>query len=103
MIVHGFINIISQTSSLNENGNPIVSEAILGANILANIRTLKYDKKGSYTDGKFIQSSYEILIEMQEFEADTIKITTNRNLVLGEFQVQSIEFLDFGQKVKIIV
>jgi hypothetical protein len=46
---------------------------------------------------------YEILIEMQPFESDRIRLTNNRGKVLGEFQVQNVQFLDLVGRVKIIV
>lgn len=67
------------------------------------IITLKHDNKGTYNDGKFTASAYEIHIESQPFEATKVKLTNSRNKELGEFQVQDLQFLDLVGRIKIVV
>lgn len=59
--------------------------------------------KGTYQDGKFTVCKYTIHLDKQPFEAKRVKLTNDRGIDLGEFQVQDIQFLDLVRKVKIIV
>lgn len=67
------------------------------------IITLKHDKKGSYTDGKFIASAYEIHVDTLPVEMTKVRLTNSRNMDLGTFQVQDLQFLDVVGRLKVIV
>lgn len=104
IIVNGTIQALtSAKSTINDDGDPVTVPDAWGDPINCNIRTTKHDKKGIYEDGEFIQASYEILLDMQTFEADKIRVINNRSKVLGEFEIQDIQFLDKVQRVKIVV
>lgn len=61
------------------------------------------DRRGTYIDGTFRQVQATILIEPQSFEATRIKVTDNRDKELGEFEVQSVTFLEAAQALQITI
>lgn len=104
MIINGTIQKqISSGTGFDESGDPIVSDPTWSEPIPCLIRTIKHDNKGIYPDGKFTQASFEILIEMQEFEAERILLKNSRNNFKAEFTIQDIQFLDLVGRVKIVV
>jgi hypothetical protein len=104
MITNGSIQKqVSSGTGLDENGDPVVSNPVWSEPIPCLIKTIKHDNKGIYPDGKFTQASFEILIEMQEFEAERILLKNSRNNFEAEFEIQDIQFLDLVGRVKIIV
>lgn len=106
MIVNGLLYTKSETigsTSFDTNGDPIKSESIWIEPIPCHIITVRKDEKGIYADGRFTQSTYEILIELQDYEAKIVRIENDHGKNLGEFKVQNIEFLKYVGKVKITV
>lgn len=87
---------------LDENSEPIKSDSSWSDPIRCLYKTVKHIH-GIYQQGKFTDSSYEILIESQEIEADTVKLTNDKNKMLGEFEVQNIAFVERSGRVKITV
>lgn len=87
---------------LDENSEPIKSDSSWSDPIRCLYKTVKHTH-GIYQQGKFTDSSYEILIESQEIEADTVKLTNDKNKILGEFEVQNIVFVERSGRVKITV
>lgn len=87
---------------LDENSEPIESGSSWSDPICCLYKAVKHTH-GIYQQGKFTDSSYEILIESKEFEADTVKLTSDRDKMLGEFEVQNIEFVERSGRVKITV
>lgn len=87
---------------LDENSEPIKSDSSWSDPIRCLYRSIKHTH-GIYQQGKFTDSSYEILIESQEIEVDMVKLTDDRNKMLGEFEVQDIVFLERSGRVKITV
>ncbi len=87
---------------LDENSEPIKSDSSWSDPIRCLYRSVKHTH-GIYQQGKFTDSSYEILIESQEIEVDMVKLTNDRNKMLGEFEVQDIVFLERSGRVKITV
>ncbi len=59
--------------------------------------------KGTYQDGKFTQMAYVVHIDKQPFDAKRVRLTNDRGIELGEFQVQDVQFLDLVRRVKITV
>lgn len=86
----------------DDNGDPIKAEEILGEETACNIK-LKTDRKFNYENGATKISTYEILIEAEEFNDTRVRLKNNRNQELGDFEVLSIEYLDIAQRVKITV
>ena len=87
---------------LDENSEPIKSDSSWSDPIRCLYRSVKHTH-GIYQQGKFTDSSYEILIESKEIEVDMVKLTNDRNKMLGEFEVQDIVFLERSGRVKITV
>jgi len=104
MISNGSIYVLSVGgTSFDENGDPINASSVWIGPIECNIKPIRVNNKGKYIDGQFTQSSYEILVEMQDFEAEIVSLVNNQEGALGEFKVQDIEFLNYVQRVKITV
>lgn len=87
---------------LDENSEPIKSESTWSDPIRCLYKAVKHNHS-IYQQGKFTNSSYEILIESQEFVADMVNLTNDKNKMLGEFEVQDIVFIERSGRVKITV
>lgn len=83
----------------DNNGNPIPVSYDWSDPTGCLFKRIKHNQ--IYQEGKFDISSYEILIEMQDFQTDRVRLIDNRNNVLGEFEVQDIVFADSSGRVKI--
>ena len=105
IIVNGYIQVSEKTGGGMLNGRPQPVTVTKSDPIPCNWRAQKWDKKGKVIDGVFTQAQFEILIELQEFAAETITLydTTVELRQLGEFQVQSIEPLAATRATKITV
>lgn len=103
IIVNGTLQVIEKKGGGMLNGIPIKVEESISEPIPCNLRTIMHNHKGKTVDGVFTQSSYEVLIESQQISAERVILTDSRNVRLGEFRVQDIQFLDFVNAVKIIV
>lgn len=86
----------------DNKGNPIPVSSSWCDPIDCLIRTVKHNHN-IYHEGKFEASSYEVLLELQDFGADMIKLTSNKGKVLGEFEVQDISDVDRSGRIKITV
>lgn len=77
--------------------------------IPANISKSRDDRRGTYIDGTFRQVQATILIEPEQGQLFTdkegkrIKVTDNRDEELGEFEVQSITFLEAAQALQLTI
>lgn len=105
IIVNGYIQVKVKSGGGMLNGRPQPVTVTDSDPIPCNWRAQKWDKKGRTVDGVFTQSQFEILIELQEFSAETLTLydTTVEQRVLGEFQIQSIEPLAATGATKITV
>ncbi len=108
MRTNGFICLpnIKAAATIDDNGEPIIANDVpeMGQRIPCSIKTITHHKKGSYEDGTFTVSKYEILIELCEFEADRISLEKQgQSKPLGEFAIQDIQVLSSVGRIKIIV
>jgi hypothetical protein len=103
IIENGYIQTKMKTGGGVINGIPQPAVTSWGDPIPCNIKKSTDDRMGTYIDGNFRRVQATILIEPQEFEAKEIKVTDNRDKVLGEFEVQSITFLHATQALQITV
>ena len=87
------------------NGRPQPVDVTLSDPIPCNWKAQKWDKKGKTIDSVFTQAQYEILVELQDFNAETVTLydTTLEKRLLGFFRVQSIEPLAATGATKITV
>lgn len=93
----------SSGGGLDDDGNPVPVQGGWSDPIDCRIVTLSKSDTGKYEDGKFIQSSYMIYIDgTEEIEADRVKLN-RQGVYLGEFNVQSNEYLRLVKRVKIRV
>ena len=105
IIVNGYIQVKVKTGGGMLNGRPKPVTVTMSDPIPCNWKANKWDKKGKTVDGVFTQAQFEILVELQDFTAETVTLydttVTERNL--GEFTVQSIEPLAATGATKITV
>lgn len=74
----------------DDSGLPILPTIEWSEQIPCFIQTINSSPDGQYTDGKFRQDSYRVLVEGQSFvNADRLNLTRN-GLHLGEFGVKSV-------------
>lgn len=100
---NGTIRTIGLTSLTRDaNGDPIKSTETLGEEIECNIK-LNSNRKYNYENGSMKLSTYEILIDTNEFTDTRIRLKNNRNQELGDYEVLSVEYLDIAQCTKITV
>lgn len=104
IIANGHIKVLVKAGGGKDaKGNPIKVSYTPGTPIECNIKTNTHNNKGVYVDGKFTQSKYILLIDMDpSFTADRISINYHGK-DLGDFQVQDIEYLDAVDSIKITV
>lgn len=77
-----------------------------GDPIACNIKTLHDNKRGKIIDNVFTQASFEVLIDPLDcphFTDETVILTDNRGTVIGKFQVQDVQHLDYVEAVKVTV
>lgn len=105
IIENGYIQVKVKAEGGMVNGRPKPVTVIEADPIPCNWKAQKWDKKGKTIDGVFTQAQFEILVELQEFTAETVILydTTVEQRRLGEFAVQSIEPLAATGAVKITV
>ena len=103
IIANGTIQIQQKTGGGMLHGIPQPASVSWSEPIPANISKSRDDRRGTYIDGTFRQVQATILIEPQEFNATRIKVTDNRDKELGEFEVQSVTFLEATQALQITI
>jgi len=105
IIENGYITCSVKTGGGMVGGRPQPVSVTDRDPIPCNWKAQKWDKKGKVIDGVFTQAQFEILVELQNFTAETITLydTTVEKRKLGEFQVQSIEPLSATGATKITV
>ena len=71
------------------------------------IDVLTEDRKGKYSDGKYTQCEYSVLLDQSsvpsDFNPKSITIIHNRKGFLGIFPVQRIEYYDLTSSIEIWV
>lgn len=87
---------------INKKGNPIPVSSTWCDPIDCLIKAVKHHHN-IYHEGKFESSSYEVLLETQDFEADLVRLTYKKGKVLGEFEVQDISDVDRSGRIKVTV
>lgn len=103
IIPNGTIQTKIQTGGGMLHGVPQPVKTSWSDPIPANIGISRDDRRGMYIDGSFRRVQATILIEPQEFEATRIKVTDNRDKEMGEFEVQSVAFLEAAQALQITI
>ena len=105
MIVNGYIEEKSTTGGGTDlNGRPVKVTDVWGTPIEAHIILNSQNNRGTYQDGKFTVATYIIIIETVEgFAPKRVRLTNFHGGGIGGFEVQSIEYLDAVQQIKIIV
>ena len=105
MRTNGFLQYLSHTGGgFNEDGEPILGSAVWSAPVPCLIKTVTNNSKGRYEDGKFDQSSYELLIENGLVPIDIKRIRLERQGIgLGEYTVQGKPIPTTMERLKIII
>lgn len=105
IIENGYITTQVKSGGGMKNGRPQPVVVVESEPIPCNWKAQKWDKKGKTVDGVFTQAQFEILVELQDFTAETITLydTTLEQRKLGDFTVQSVEPLAATGATKITV
>ncbi len=105
IIENGYITTTVKTGGGMVSGRPQPVSTAESSPIPCNWKANKWDKKGKTVDGVFTQAQFEILVELQAFDAETLTLydTTVEKRKLGEFTVQSVEPLAATGATKITV
>ena len=105
IIENGYIQVEVKTGGGILNGRPQPVAVTISDPIPCNWKAQKWDKKGKTIDGVFTQAQFEILVELQDFNAETVALydTTLETRLLGTYRVQSIEPLAATGATKITV
>lgn len=104
IIQNGFLFTYDTTGGGMLHGIPQKVETKLSdKGIPCNIVKNKSDHQGTYQDGKFKQFAAKVLIEPQDFTAKRVKLTDNRGVDLGEFEVQDITYLEAVEALQITI
>lgn len=102
---NGTIEVKSATQGGLVNGIPqkAVSswEKPMPCHIVANIN----DNKGTFTDGNFKRTAFTVWLDspLYYFKAERVRLTDNKGVILGEFEVQSIEVSALTGRTKVVV
>lgn len=100
---NGYIEARIVTEGGFENGIPVQASEDWGEKIPCHIKKNMQDNKGNYKDGEFTRYAFVVWFEMREFEAERVRLTDNRGREIGVFEVQSLDFMDLTQRVKVTV
>jgi len=93
---------VNSGGGLDENGNPIRLSDAFNEPISCRVVTNKKNNLGKQNGNSFIIASYEVLIELQPFDAGVVRLTQHGR-ELGIFPVICIERLEEVGVVKITV
>lgn len=106
MIKNGTMTYSSPSTGggIDENGDAIPVTEGLEVSVPCLINPNTKGNLQKFEGGNFITASYEVLLE-EEVSPAQIKLTDNRNVVLGSFSVlpQNIRFLKLVNRTKILV
>lgn len=105
MRTNGFLQYLTHTyGGFNDDGEPIMGTDSWSTPVSCSIKTVTNDSKGRYEDGKFNQTSYEVLVENRQVPIDINRVRLVRNDVeIGEYVVQGKPIPTTMDRVKIIV
>lgn len=82
--------IYNGTYALDDNGEAIDTQVTWSEPLPCSIKSVTDDRVGRYEDGEFRQASYEIMIEMQPFPYNRVRLE-RLGEDLGEHRVISAE------------
>ena len=94
--------IVKTGGGIDENGNPIRPTETFSEPIPCRIVTNRKNNLGRHNGNTFVIASYKVLIDMQPFDAERVKLTRKGN-DLGVFSVISTEYLETVGSVEILV
>lgn len=102
---NGTIQAIETTQGGLVNGIPQEAQTTYATPIPCHIVANEYNQKGSVKDSTFTQMAFVVWIDLQlhPFTAKHVRLTNNQGVVLGDFQVQSIEYSILTLRTKIVV
>jgi hypothetical protein len=103
IIVNGTITVkIKSGGGLNGEGNPVEPSESWGDPIPCRITTNKRNNLGKQNGNTFTIASYEILIGLQPFTAERVKLERFGE-DLGEFSVMFTEYMEAVGAIKVVV
>jgi hypothetical protein len=109
MVKTGYISFITQGDFLfDADGNPLDPTKSYGVLIPCNIQTITKEFR-TLVDGQYFQGNYSCYFDQVHVSRldlsviRQIRLCDNRKNVLGDFQIQNVEYLDIAKKIKLIV
>lgn len=88
----------------DEGGNPIPLDESWSEDVPCLIRNVTNNSRGRYEDGKFNQTSYDVLVESGQMPLTSTRVRLVRNSVpIGEFPIQGIPELTSMDRIKFSV
>ena len=103
---NGFLQTVATTGGGMLHGIPQSVGVTAGDRIPANIKTVTHNRRGKTIDGQWTVASYVVLIDIDavsEFTARKVVLTDNRGKLIGEFDVQDCQHLDYAGVIEITV
>lgn len=91
-----------QSGVISENGYPVEQPELWSQPVPCRITTIKGNKLADTSGNKYVDASYNILIELQSFEAEQVRLM-RFGKDLGTFSVRWIEPLNAVNAIKITV
>lgn len=67
------------------------------------IKTLSHTNAAKYENGTFTKATYEVLVEDCNATPDRVLLTNAAGKQLGEFRVQDCQFLEFVNRIKLLL
>lgn len=90
-------------TGFNDKGEPIVINASWGDPVECLYFANNYNNRGTYQDGMFTQSEFNITTKDLSFTATEIQLKDKAGNVICQKPVQRLEILDAVKRVKIII
>lgn len=86
-----------------ETGYPVKASFTWGEPIPCQYSANKYDNLGRVNGEHFITASYTVLIELQTFEAEQLRLKDRSGKLVGEFSIMQVEPLDAVCELRILI
>ena len=92
---------------LDDNGNPISTQNIIGKECRCTINSLSENKKGRYEDGQYNNATYSVSFNMddvgEKFVPQLVSLIHDYKGDIGSFQVQRVEHYPITRTIEIWV
>ena len=94
---------IEGVESINSKGEPVISAQSWTDPIECKYKMTSQKTIGKESEGEFRQAVYEITTNVISFRAKLIQLLNSDMEVLAEKEVQSLDYLEAVQKLRILI